>query len=105
VDDPYAEVKAHFADVGDVEVNAGRGAQGIKRGGKMFVMFYKGDLLVQLAPERVTELVAAGEGVAFDPGTGKATPDRVLIPSARRDAWVALCEESRLYVAGKRGRR
>ena len=46
--DPYVELKEHFADVDGVVVNAGRGAQGMKVGKKMFAMFYKGDLLLTL---------------------------------------------------------
>ena len=102
--DVHAEVKQRFAHRSDVEVSAGRGAQGLKRGGKMFVMFSKGDLLVQLAPERVAELVAAGLALSFDPGTGKVSAERVLVPASRSEAWVGLCEESRSYVAARGSR-
>jgi TfoX/Sxy family transcriptional regulator of competence genes len=98
-DDPYAEVKAHFEKVDDVTVNAGKGSQGLKYGTKMFAMFYKGDLVVKLSPERVGELVASGEAQAFDPGTGTPMKDRVLIPEAQCDEWIAFCEESREYEA------
>ena len=92
--DVYDAVKEHFDQVEDVEVNSGRGAQGMKHGGKMITMFYKGDLVVKLAPERVSEIVAAGEGEPFDPGTGKPMADRALVRASRKDSWVALCEES-----------
>jgi hypothetical protein len=95
--DPYAEVKTHFAEVEGVTVNSGRGSQGLKLGNKMFAMFYKGDLLVRLAPERVSVLVASGEGLAFDPGTGTSMADRILIPESKREDWVSFCEESRRY--------
>jgi hypothetical protein len=95
--DPYAEVKAHFAEVEGVTVNSGRGAQGLKLGNKMFAMFYKGDLLVRLAPERVSELVVSGEGLVFDPGTGTPMAHRVLVAESRRDDWISLCEESRRF--------
>ena len=101
VDDPYAELKAHFAGSDDVTVNSGKGAQGMKLGKEMFAMFYKGDLLLKFAPERVAELVASGEGQAFDPGTGAPMPDRVLIPVARQDAWISLSEESRRSAGAK----
>ncbi|HMK92264.1 MAG TPA: hypothetical protein VK576_04635 [Thermoleophilia bacterium] len=95
--DPYADLKEYFATVEDVTVNAGRGSQGLKFGGKMFAMFYKGDLLVQLSPERVSQLIAAGDGLAFDPGTGKQLADRILIPAAKRGSWIDLCVESKQY--------
>jgi TfoX/Sxy family transcriptional regulator of competence genes len=100
-DDVYAEVKAHFQDVGDVEVNRGRGAQGLKHGGKMFVMFSKGDLLVRLDPARVAELVESGEAQAYDPGTGSPMKDRVLVPVAQKPDWIRFATESRAYVAGE----
>ena len=74
--------------------------QGIKHGSKMFVMFYQGQLLVQLPPARVAELIESGVGRAHDPGTGKPMTNRVLIPASRRDQWIELCEESLRYVSG-----
>ena len=96
--DPYAEVKVHFDKVDAVTVNSGRGSQGMKLGKKMFVMFYKGQLVAQLSPARISELIASGTGLSFDPGTGKPMADRVLIPDTNRDAWIPLCEESLQYV-------
>ena len=62
--DPYVELKAYFDSVEGAEVNRGTGSQGIKHGKKMFAMFLKGDLLVQLPPARVAEVIPAGERVA-----------------------------------------
>ena len=92
--DPYASVKAHFEQVAGVTVNAGRGAQGIKKGKKMFAMFFKGDLLLTLPPERVEALIAAGRGLPYDPGTGKVMKNRLLIPAAKKRSWIKLCEEA-----------
>lgn len=100
-DDVYAEVKKHFQADESVEVNEGRGAQGIKFGKKMFAMFSKGDLLVQFSPDRVDELVAAGEAQSYDPGTGKPMKDRVLVLASKHDTWIRLCEESKQYVQSK----
>ncbi len=99
-DNPYAELRAHFAQVEGVEVSAGRGAQGIKLGGKMFAMFHKGQLLVKLDPKRVQEVIASGDGLPHDPGTGKPMKNRVLIPDTKKDLWIQYCEESRQYEAG-----
>jgi hypothetical protein len=98
--DPYAAVRAHFAQVEGVEVTSGRGAQGIKLGSKMFVMFHKGQLLVKLDPKRVQEVIASGEGLPHDPGTGKPMKNRVLIPDTNKALWIAYCEESRQHEAG-----
>ena len=95
--DVYEQVKGRFQGVDDVAVNSGPGAQGMKIAGKMFVMFYKGDLVARLAPERVEEIIETAQGLPFDPGTGKAMADRVLIPASRRKTWIAFCEESASY--------
>lgn len=101
--DPYSEVRAHFTQVDGVDVSAGRGAQGIKLGGKMFAMFHKGQLLVKLDPARVSEVIASGDGLPHDPGTGKPMKNRVLIPDTKKSLWIAYCEESRQHEARTAG--
>jgi len=44
--DVYKELKEHFENDDRVIVNSGKGAQGIKVGKKMIIMFYKGDITV-----------------------------------------------------------
>jgi len=92
--DPYAKLKEHFAGVDGVIVNAGRGAQGMKVGKKMFAMFFKGDLLLTMPPARVEALIAAGRGLPHDPGTGKAMKNRILVPASKKRSWIKLCEEA-----------
>ena len=94
----YDEVKAHFANDNDVIVNVGKGAQGIKLGKKLFVMFYKGELVVKLSPDRVTELISSGQGMPHDVGTGKPMKDWVKFPVSMKDQWIEICKESKLYV-------
>ena len=93
--DVYSEIKAHFATDPEVEVLKGRGAQGIKREGKLFVMFMKGDLIVKLPEHRVNEIIDIGDGVSFDPGTGKPMKNRVLIPARKRDMWIKYSIEAK----------
>jgi len=95
--DVYAEVKAYFGNDSEVEVLKGRGAQGIKRGGKMFVMFMKGDLIVKLPENRVNEVINIGDGKPFDPGTGKPMRNRVLIPASKRDTWIKYSLEAKKH--------
>ena len=92
--DPYASIRAHFENVAGVTVSAGRGAQGLKARGKMFAMFYKGDLLLTLPPDRVEALIGAGRGLPFDPGTGKTMKNRALIPATKKRSWIKLSEEA-----------
>ena len=97
--DIYADVKLHFSNVKDAEVNEGTGAQGIKYSGKMFAMFYKGDLTLQFDPERVAELIESGKGLPHDPGTGKPMKNRVLIPASKSKIWITLTQESLDFVS------
>jgi hypothetical protein len=99
MDDPFTEVKNHFEKDTEVTVNAGKGAQGMKLGKKMFVMFFKGELIVMFSPERVIELIESGEGRPYDPGTGKPMKNRLLIPSSNKEKWIEYCEESKRYMA------
>jgi hypothetical protein len=82
----------------DVEVSSGKGAQGIKFNKKMFIMFYKGDLVIKLSPDRIQELIKAGKGLPFDPGTGKPMKDRILISRSNKKDWISLSEESKKFV-------
>ncbi len=97
--DIYAELKQFFDQIDTVVVNKGKGAQGIKYDGKMFAMFYKGDLTLQFSPERVTELINSGAGNPHDPGTGKPMKNRILVPASKSKAWITLTKESLEYVS------
>ncbi len=90
----YEELKKHFRDNPEVEIAEGKGAQGLKHNGKMFAMFYKGDLTVKLTPNSVNRLIENGVGLPHDPGTGKPMKDRILISAAKQDRWVEMCELS-----------
>ncbi len=90
----YNDLKDHFRSNPNVEIAEGKGAQGLKHNGKMFAMFYKGDLTVKLKPETVNELIASGNVLPHDPGTGKPMKDRVLIPASKQENWIEMCELS-----------
>ncbi|MEM7343260.1 MAG: hypothetical protein AAF485_03385, partial [Chloroflexota bacterium] len=87
-------VKDHFRNNPNVVIAEGKGAQGLKHNGKMFAMFYKGDLTVKLNPETVKKVIETGEALPHDPGTGKPMKDRVLIPASQKDRWIDMCELS-----------
>src|SRR3972149_9892610 len=62
------------------------GAIGLKVGDKYFAMLYKGKLVVKLPAERVSALVAAGDGKYFDPGHGRLMKEWIAFapgPAAR----------------------
>lgn len=92
--DIYHELREHFRNNPNVVVAEGKGAQGLKLNGKMFVMFYKGDITIKLRPENVIKQIQTGVGLPHDPGTGKPMKDRILIPASKKDKWVEMCELS-----------
>ena len=92
--DIYDELKNHFRNNSNVVIAEGKGAQGLKHNGKMFAMFYKGDLTVKLDPENVTKLIENGQGLPHDPGTGEPMKDRILVPASKKDKWIDMCELS-----------
>jgi hypothetical protein len=92
--DIYDELKDHFRNNPNVVIAERKGAQGLKHNGKMFAMFYKGDLTIKLKPENVKKLIENGEGLPHDPGTGKPMKDRILVPASKKDQWIDLCELS-----------
>ena len=101
MEDVYFTIKQHFNRVENVEVNDGKGAQGIKHSGKMFAMFYKGNLTLKFSPERVLQLIKSSQALPHDPGTGKPMKDRVLVPSSKINSWIDLTQESLEYVSKK----
>ncbi len=92
--DIYNELKDHFRNNPKVVIAEGKGAQGLKHEGKMFAMFYKGDLTVKLKPENIKKHIENGEGLPHDPGTGKPMKDRILVPASKKDNWLNMCELS-----------
>jgi len=64
----------------------------------MFIMFYKGDLVVKLSPNRIKELINDNIGEPFDPGTGRPMKDRILLKVSKKDLWIKISEESKKYV-------
>ena len=97
----YDQIKDHFRNDDQVIVNFGKGAQGIKFGKKLFVMFYKGELVVKLSPKRVSELLSNGEGLPHDVGTGRPMKDWIRFPVSKKYQWIKYCEESKSYVINK----
>lgn len=98
--DVYKELRTHFREVPGVAVAEGRGAQGLKLGKKMFAMFYKGELLLKLPPERVEALISSGRAKPHDPGTGTVMRDRALVPESEREQWFELCQEALRHARG-----
>ena len=96
--DVYHELKEHFADDPRVTVNAGKGAQGIKvkvkNKQKMIIMFSKGDLLLQMPPSTIEDLVRKKRGLPYEVSPGRVMKDRLLVPGGKKRSWKLLCERA-----------
>ena len=79
-------------------MSSGKGAQGIKvqvkNKEKMIIMFSKGELLLQLPPESVNELVRKGKGLPYEVSPGRIMKDRLMIPASKKRSWKSLCERA-----------
>jgi hypothetical protein len=78
----------------------GFGRSALRYRSKIFAMLVRGRLVVKLPESRVSTLVAAGEGVAFD--ANKGTPMREwlsLDPGSGLD-WLPLAREALAFAGG-----
>lgn len=67
----------------------------LKVHGKIFAMMSsKGDFVVKLSKERVSELIRRGRGAAFDPGHGRVMTQWLVITAGHK-FWVPLAREAR----------
>jgi hypothetical protein len=72
-------------------------------GRKMFaVLDESGALVLKLPAARVAELVGAGVGAPWHPGTGTPLKEYVAIGVERQAKWLALAKESHSYMASKK---
>ena len=67
--------------------------------GKFFAFVTRGQLVVKLPAERVTELIASGKGHAFDAGKGRPMKEWVGLSPADEIACAAYMREARKFVA------
>lgn len=92
--DIYDEIKDYFDQVEGVTVNHGKGAQGMKKGAKMFAMFGGGALILYFPPDRVQEIIGSGEGEPQVLTNGMVMKTQVVIPPENKDRWIEFAEES-----------
>lgn len=97
LDPRFAPIVEAFARDRAVTTGGMFGNVSLKVNGKVFAMVVKGMLVTKLPRARVDALVAAGEGVYFDPGHGRLMKEWIAVPPG--DAlWRALAEESHRFV-------
>jgi hypothetical protein len=67
--------------------------------GKFFAFVTRGQLVVKLPAERVTELIESGKGHAFDAGKGRPMKEWVGLNPADETACAGYMREARKFVA------
>ena len=84
------------------------GARGFKVSGKVFAIFWKGDLVLKLPEERAQALLASKVGKSWDPGHGRQMREWIAFAPRTSNRWLKLAEEARDFVAagasGRKGR-
>jgi hypothetical protein len=72
----------------------GFGRSALRYRNRIFAMLVRGRLVVKLPRARVTELVAAGEGVRFDANKGTPMKEWLSLDPASAHPWPALAREA-----------
>ena len=93
--------------VGTEGVTPPRGGSGFGRSalrfrGKIFAMHVRGRLVVKLPAERVTALIAAGEGVHFDANKGTPMREWLSLDPDSGQPWLPLATEALDFARSQR---
>jgi TfoX/Sxy family transcriptional regulator of competence genes len=78
----------------------GFGSDALLVDGRIFAMVREDHLILKLPRERVTELLASGEGAPFDAGKGRPMKEWVMVSPTSDAQWLSLAKEARAFVAG-----
>ena len=98
--DPFQSVHAALRRDPRVSEMEMFGARGFKVNGKVFAIFWKGDLVLKMPELRAQELVAAKVAKSWDPGHGRKMKEWIAFPPRTAGRWVKLVAEARDFVAG-----
>lgn len=97
----YDEVAEEFAAATEGVAKAKMfGSDGLKVGGKFFASLSKGRFVVKLPKARVDELVDQGKGERFDPGSGRAMKEWVVLEPKTRKQCEGFLQEAHVFVSG-----
>ena len=88
-------VRAFMGRPGVTQGGRGFGATALRTGGRIFAMLSSRDeFVVKLPRARVDELVAAGEGARFEPGTGRVMKEWLAMRPDSTLEWEGLAAEA-----------
>ncbi len=87
----------HFLKMKDVK----KQGNSLKVHKKMFTMLSKEKFVFKVPEERVKDLVNSGDGLPYDPGTGKQMKEWVIIPLEIHEKWIDYAQEAKEFVTTK----
>jgi hypothetical protein len=99
----FASLAKRLARTKGVAMGSGRsgfGSDALQVDGRIFAMLRRGSLILKLPKERVAEVIASGEGSAFDAGKGKPMKEWVSVGPSTEARWLALAKEALAFVRG-----
>ena len=98
-EDRFAAIaKEHLGEPGVAGGTGFGGNPGLRVDGKIFAMLVRDELVVKLPRDRVADLVEAGIGAPFEPGTGRAMKEWISVPARASRRWRSLVNEARTFV-------
>ena len=96
--DPFGRLAHAFGGTPGVTRAKVFGFTALKIHGKVFATVADGRLVVKLAPERIAELIAQGQGQMFV-GYGKVMRGWIQLTTTDDGDWRRFAEEARAYIA------
>ncbi|MHA1993751.1 MAG: hypothetical protein ACW97Z_04365 [Candidatus Hodarchaeales archaeon] len=91
----FTKLMEHFLAMSGVK----KQGNSLKKNRKMFAMFTKEEeFVVKLSEGKVKKLINSGEGLPYDPGTGKHMKEWVTIPEASLEIWINYAQEAMEFV-------
>lgn len=103
--DPFRALQAALRrdpQIGEMEMF---GAQGFRVSGKVFAIYWKGDLVLKMPEERAQALLTLRVAKPWDPGHGRKMREWIAFDPRTSRQWRKLAEEARDFVAAGASRK
>jgi len=108
VEKRFASIAARLGEREGVSLGSGKrgfGSDALTVHGRIFAMVTRGQIVVKLPRDRVSELIERGDGLPFDAGKGRPMKEWVVLSESSRRRWQSLAGEACDFVShGSRSR-